>query len=187
MADALAAEGIAVVVTHPLHPDDNVPLYELIGGLFGANAAAADLIRRYKAARAILGDATAYPRRRAVYLIWRDPWMAITADTYIGAALSLMNIDAVTPGADPALDGDAARYPAVTLDDDALAGVDLVLFSTEPFAFTDDHLAAFRAAHPDHAHKAHLIDGEMTSWYGSRAIAGLGYLQTFAEKLGANG
>jgi hypothetical protein len=28
-----------------------------------------------------------------------------------------------------------------------------------------------------------LIDGEMTSWYGSRAIAGLDYLHRFVERL----
>ncbi len=29
--------------------------------------------------------------------------------------------------------------------------------------------------------KLHLIDGEMTSWYGSRAIRGLDYLARLAE------
>jgi hypothetical protein len=28
-----------------------------------------------------------------------------------------------------------------------------------------------------------LIDGEMLSWYGSRAIAGLAYLEQFAQDL----
>jgi len=30
--------------------------------------------------------------------------------------------------------------------------------------------------------KIALIDGEMTAWYGSRAIEGLGYLRRFRER-----
>ena len=34
MADSLAAQGIAVIVTHPIEVADNRRLFELIGGLF---------------------------------------------------------------------------------------------------------------------------------------------------------
>jgi hypothetical protein len=54
-----------------------------------------------------------------------------------------------------------------------LTFTDRVLLSTEPYRFTEKHLAEaearFRAP-------AQLIDGEMVSWYGSRAVAGLRYL-----------
>jgi hypothetical protein len=41
-------------------------------------------------------------------------------------------------------------------------------------------LAEFRAGHPPHADKATIIDAQMVSWYGSRAIRGLTYLAEFA-------
>jgi hypothetical protein len=83
-------------------------------------------------------------------------------------------------GGDPSV-----RYPTIALDDALLAEADLVLFSTEPFPFTHRYLAEFALAHPAHAGKAMLIDAEMTSWYGCRAIAGLRYLGDLAQRLAA--
>ena len=181
MADELSEIGVDVIVTHPMHPDDNPGLYRLIGHAFGAEDKAAAFADAYNDARAAFDDAEAFPPRNALYLIWKDPWMAISADTYIANMLGLVNWNIVTPGADPALQGDAARYPEVTIDEESLKDIDLVLFSTEPYSFKDDHIADFQQAFPDHARKAHLIDGEMTSWYGSRAVRGLAYLRDFAN------
>jgi hypothetical protein len=74
------------------------------------------------------------------------------------------------------------RYPEVAMDAALLAETDLVLFSTEPFPFAESHLEAFRDAHPQHAGKAMLIDAEMISWYGSRAVRGLRYLRELASR-----
>ena len=48
-----------------------------------------------------------------------------------------------------------------------------MLLSSEPYSFRDKHLAEVEAAS---GRPAALIDGEMASWYGSRAVAGLRYL-----------
>lgn len=183
MADELGSMGIDVIVTHPMHPDDNQALYMLIGHVFGVNTAANELTARYRAARDAFDRTGNYPARDVIYLIWKNPWMAIEANTYIARTLGLVNWRVVTPGADPALTGDAARYPGVTLDDRSLKDADLVLFSSEPYAFTERDLDEFKQTFPDHAEKAHLVDGEMTSWYGSRAIRGLTYLHDFANGL----
>jgi len=177
MADALAAMGIAVVVTHPLHVTDNRDLFGLIGGLFGAEDAAKALARAFDTALAELqtGD---WPKRRVLYLIWRKPWMSIAPDTYIADTLARAGLYAIEHAG-------SARYPEVELTDALLAGVDLVLFSTEPFPFKTKHLDAFGSEFPAHAHKAHLIDAEMVSWYGSRAVPGLAYLADFTRGLGA--
>lgn len=180
MADSLRDSGINVIVTHPMHPDDNIALYRLIGDTFCVPDKADSLIQLYNRARHAFADASGLPEQHALYLIWKDPWMAISADTYIGNMLGLVNWRTVTPGANPGLEGDAARYPEVAINEATLDDVDLVLFSSEPYAFGEADIQAFREAFPAHAHKAHLIDGEMTSWYGSRAIEGLGYIRKFA-------
>jgi hypothetical protein len=54
------------------------------------------------------------------------------------------------------------------------------LFSSEPFPFRQRHVDEFRAAHPGAGHELALIDAEMVSWYGSRAVAGVRYLHAFA-------
>lgn len=174
MADALAAEGISVIVTHPIEVTDNRRLFHLLGGIFDRTRQAAALARRFDAALARL-DSEAAPRK-ALYLIWQDPWMTVSRDTYISRFLALAGWR--TAAHDPAV-----RYPELSLDDRLIAGVDDVLFSTEPFAFTEKHVEAFRREFPAHAAKARLIDAEMVSWYGSRAIAGLEYLKGFAAEV----
>ena len=59
--------------------------------------------------------------------------------------------------------------------DAAIAGVDRVLLSSEPFIFRPPQVAEMRALYP--GQRVDFIDGEMTSWYGNRAIEGLRYLR----------
>ena len=177
MAAAVRAEVPHLIVTHPLGPDDNPPLYRLMGALFGREREAAALASAYEAARDRLVEAAAgLPARRVLYLIWREPWMTVSRDTYISRLLALANWS--TLGHDP-----AQRYPEIDLSDALLRETDLVLFSTEPYAFTKADVAAFRAAHPA-GPPAALIDGEYASWYGSRAVKAMDYLAGFAAGFG---
>lgn len=179
MADALRAFVPHVIVTHPLAPDDNLGLYALLGGVFGAEAQAADIAADYRSARKDLAQAArSLPRRRVVYFIWREPWMTISRDTYISNLLALANWET-------ALHDPATRYPEVEITPGLVAETDLFLFSSEPYDFTQDHLDAFARDHACPAEKLHLIDGEYCSWYGSRAAAGLHYLRELAGRLAA--
>ena len=56
-----------------------------------------------------------------------------------------------------------------------------MLLSSEPYRFREKHLAEVEALVP--GARVTLIDGEMTSWYGSRAIEGLRYLGAYASEL----
>ena len=176
MADALAGVVPHLIVTFPQAPADNVALYRLLGSVFGREAAAETLVARFEAALALLtAAAAARPTRRVLYLIWRDPWMAAGPDTYIARFLALANLTTV-PAAS------TERYPTIALDPQLLAEVDHVLLSSEPYEFGESDLRDFRARFPD-APPVHLIDGQMTSWYGSRAIPALDYLRAFATQL----
>lgn len=175
--DAIARFVPGIVVTHPLAPRDNLALYRLIGGIFGRSEAAEALCARFEAALgSLLAGARALPSRRVLYLIWKDPWMTVSRDTYVSGMLAL--VDWHTLGHDP-----ARRYPAIEITPSLLAETDIVLFSSEPFAFDRGHVEAFRAAHACGTARLERIDGEMTSWYGSRAICGLEYLGALAARL----
>ena len=65
-----------------------------------------------------------------------------------------------------------------------MAATDLFLFPTEPWEFTREDVDAFLRDHDCPPDKALPVDGEYCSWYGSRAIAGLGYLKELAERVG---
>jgi hypothetical protein len=54
-----------------------------------------------------------------------------------------------------------------------------VLLSSEPYRFTAQHLAEARVLCPNA--RAQLVDGELLSWYGARAVAGLRYLREIAD------
>jgi hypothetical protein len=57
---------------------------------------------------------------------------------------------------------------------------DLLLLSSEPYRFRERRLAEVAALS---GKPALLVDGEMTSWYGPRAIAGLAYLRSFVQRV----
>ena len=177
MAEAIARLGVHTVVTHPVAPEDNLALYRLIGGLFGRAREAERLAERFAAARARLAEAArALPERRVLYLIWMKPWMTVSADTYIARLLAAANWRTI--GHDP-----NRRYPTIEIDERTVAETDLILFATEPFPFKARHLADFVRRFPGAAGKARLAEGDLLSWYGSRAIAGLDYLRELAVEL----
>ncbi len=179
--DAIAALGVDMIVTHPLAPRDNLALYRLLGGVFGREEEAEALCRKFEGALDALGDSAERLRpKRVLYLIWKDPWMTVSHDTYVSRTLALVNWDTV--GHDPDV-----RYPVVELTPGLLAATDLVLLPSEPFAFTSAHLEEMRATKVCGEMPLALIDGEMVSWYGSRAVAGLGYLGEFAARHAGSG
>jgi ABC-type Fe3+-hydroxamate transport system substrate-binding protein len=168
-AEELAAFVPHVVVTHPQDPRDNPPLYRLLGGIFGREAPAERLCTAFDDALAELERSAPAPQD-VLYLIWRAPWMTVAPSTYIARTLALVGWR--TLPLDP-----TDRYPEIALE--AFAGrVDRVLLSSEPYHFHEHHIAEI-AGLVDGADVS-VIDGEMTSWYGSRAIPGLRYLARYA-------
>ena len=164
-----------VIVTHPNAPQDNLELYALFGGIFGAlEGVTAHAAARAQALRDELAACAArtWAAERVLYLIWKDPWMTVAADTYIAHTLSLVGWQ-VTHG--PGGARGAARYPTIDALDSAVASADRVLLPSEPYMFRAPHVAELQQRFPDTP--VELIDGEMTSWYGVRVIAGLRYLR----------
>lgn len=175
LAEEITGLGVSVIATHPVEPFDNITLFRLLGDLFGAQQAAARLSAAFQSALTqVRLAAEATPERRVLYLIWKDPWMTVSEDTYIAKMLQLINWRAV--GGDKGM-----RYPVVTLEGSTLSAVDEILLSSEPFAFDENHRKALENDFAQHSVKISLIDGEMTSWYGSRAIRGLDYLRKLIQ------
>jgi ABC-type Fe3+-hydroxamate transport system substrate-binding protein len=168
-ADELARFVPNLIVTHPLGPLDNLGLYRQFGRAFGREREAEALCARFQAAYDAAAAARR-PERRVLYLIWKDPWMTVSRDTYISRTLELLGLRTVPESA-------TERYP--TLQDLRAVDAELILLSTEPFPFREHHRIDI-AGHT--AKPALLVDGEMTSWYGPRAIAGLAYLREFTAR-----
>ena len=177
--DARAIAGFVpeLIVTHPLAPLDNPALYRLIGGIFGREDEAETLCGEFEAAYAALQSAArSFPLDRVLYLIWKNPWMTVSRDTYVSRMLALVKWETVPADC-------ADRYPKIELNSDVLDGARIVLLSSEPYLFREAHVAELRADPLLAQKRIALVDGEMTAWYGSRAIEGLRYLRRFREKL----
>lgn len=161
-----------VIVTHPLDPVDNLRLYALFGAVFDRQREAAALSDAFAAALAALdAAAAACPRERVLYLIWKKPWMTVARDTYVSATLARAGLDSLPAES-------MRRYPALDDNDPAWHDAERILLSTEPYAFRQRDADALQAA-MGIGKPVVLIDGEWTSWYGVRAIAGLRALAAF--------
>jgi ABC-type Fe3+-hydroxamate transport system substrate-binding protein len=171
-AEALAEFVPQMVVTHPCAPADNLSLYRQLGEVFDRQAEAERLCETFAAELAALRSRVdGRAPEDVLYLIWRDPWMGVAPDTYIAQTLALIGWRT-----HPLESSD--RYPELS-DLAAFAGrVQRVLLSSEPYHFKERHVQEVSELVP--GARVSLIDGEMTSWYGSRAIAGLRYLAAYA-------
>jgi hypothetical protein len=69
--------------------------------------------------------------------------------------------------------GAQSRYP--TIDPASLSNCDLVLLSSEPYPFRNQHLNEIQTMLPNAI--ARLVDGELFSWYGSRLLQAPAYFQ----------
>jgi ABC-type Fe3+-hydroxamate transport system substrate-binding protein len=167
--DRLAEFVPNVVVTHPNTPRDNLTLARLMGGIFGADAAAERWCAAFEEACARLrADVTRAPApaRTVLYCIWQDPWMTVSNGTYIASMLAELGWQVPDLGTE--------RYPRFAWSQALVDKLDAVLLSTEPYRFTQAHADALEK---QLGIPVFLVDGEMMSWYGSRALAGIQYLR----------
>ena len=165
-----------VIVTHPLSPLDNIDLYRLLGTIFARQSEADELAARFDRVYLNTVEATCHlASERVLYVIWKNPWMTISRDTYIARTLAAVGWNQIEAHSD-------ARYPEVDIES-LLGSVDRVLLSSEPYAFRPRDVAEIESMATGGSRPAvSLIDGEMTSWYGSRAIAGMKYLAQLRTK-----
>jgi hypothetical protein len=91
--------------------------------------------------------------------------MALGPGTYGASVLAALGI-AVVPD-------DRGRYPEV---DPHAVDADLVLVPSEPYAFTDEHLAEL-------APPTIRVDGQDLLWWGARTSAALGRLRAVVVDL----
>ena len=101
--------------------------------------------------------------------IWRRPYMVAAPETYMSDLLRLCGGESIF-GAGP------ARYYAVTLDEVAARGPELILLPSEPYPFAAKHLPEITAHETMPAvrnGRVHLIDGQWITWYGPRIAPSL--------------
>jgi ABC-type Fe3+-hydroxamate transport system substrate-binding protein len=170
--EALEARGLRVWVTYPRTVADGVALLRALASL-SPDAARADAVAaEVEAVFETAPGRTSVASVRVFCPIWRDPWMAVGADTYASDLLRLCG------GENVFAERRDRRYPIVELPDIVRAAPDVVLLPNEPYAFGPRDVAELSELDIPAARdgRIHPIDGTWVSWYGPRiadAIAGL--------------
>jgi len=109
----------------------------------------------------------------SLYLIWKNPYMSIGADTYIHDILFHSGFRNVLEK--------QTRYPEVSIELVNSLQPEVILLSSEPFPFSEKHIVELKAK-LNYPAKFFLVDGEYFSWYGVKTLPGLKY----AKKLHAS-
>ena len=97
---------------------------------------------------------------KTAYLIWRDPYITIGGDTFINDMLITCGFENIY--------ADKSRYPEISMDALHIANCQLLLLSSEPYPFKQNHIDELSEQLP--GIKIILVDGEYFSWYGSRML-----------------
>jgi ABC-type Fe3+-hydroxamate transport system substrate-binding protein len=106
--------------------------------------------------------------KKAVYFIWKDPYMVAGEQTYIHEMLKYVGLENVIQ---------QPRYPAISASEIKDLNPEVVLLSTEPYPFKEKHVQYFKELWPKAI--VRLVDGEMFSWYGSRLLKAVPYFKSF--------
>lgn len=165
-----ALKDIAPVWVSDIHTlDDALVMIRTIGALtFREDKAEAIAGRIAKDFEALQRPATA---PEALYMIWRNPWMSAGRDTFIHDLLQRAGLRNACK--------DLTRYPVLSQEEIIARAPSLVLLSSEPYPFKEQHVKELNAWLP--AAKILLVDGELFSWYGSRLLHSAAYLRQLSS------
>lgn len=93
--------------------------------------------------------------KNILYMIWKEPWMCVSRDTFIGSMLQKVGIEI------PIF---LSKYPEIDLKEFNPEET-LILFSSEPYPFLKKKSELSHLAFP-HA----FVNGEYWSWFGIRSL-----------------
>ncbi|MDB5239718.1 MAG: cobalamin-binding protein [Spirosoma sp.] len=162
---------------YPVHITDVTSLPEAlamireVGELVGKAQQANDLAQQIAAS--LTYQSLSSSPLSVAYLIWRNPYMVAAGDTFINAMLEAAGFQNAFAG--------HTRYPEVTPDDLRAAIPDLIFLSSEPYPFTEKHIAEFEKVCP--SARVRVVDGEVFSWYGSRLLQTGPYLRNLQNEI----
>lgn len=113
------------------------------------------------------------PPLRTLYLIWKSPWMAAAPGTFIHEMMILSGLKNCFDK--------QTRYPELNTEQIKRLNPELILLSSEPYPFKENHKEELQQLCPNA--RILFVDGEMFSWYGSRLLKFPSYLESLRRVL----
>ncbi|NCC30554.1 MAG: hypothetical protein EOM24_00865 [Chloroflexia bacterium] len=139
-------------------------LFAALATVLGVGIQAAPGLEALRTAIRAAEQRTSQRPRKMLAFIWRDPWMAVGAETYAGDLLRLCGADNLAlqlPG----------RYPRATLEAFLALQPELILLPSEPYPFTErdrEAFAPFGEVPAVRNGRIILCDGMALTWPGMR-------------------
>jgi ABC-type Fe3+-hydroxamate transport system substrate-binding protein len=150
-----------VHVSHPKRVADVPPMLRKLGALTGTEAAADGWAR---AVEEKLASVEARPETSFAYLVWRGPFMAAAAGTYISDLLE-------RSGGRNVFSEDRGPWPQTSEAEIAALAPGLLVLPDEPFRFGEADRLRWKAILP--AARVELVPGDDFCWHGVRTLRGL--------------
>ena len=152
--------------------EDSLELIHLYGALFSKQDKAGALVKGIVEKKLEFDQfIKKRPKKTTVYFIWKEPWMVAARLNFIDELMRLNHFENYY--------GHLDRYPEVNLSDAQPESAELVLLSTEPYPFKEEHIDEVKAFFPQAT--ILVVDGEMFSWYGSRLLKAFDYFKTLHQ------
>ena len=147
---------------------DTFELISMYGEIFKVEERASSLISTIRKERDHFQNQIQNKKQlKVAYFIWKNPWMVAAADTFINTMLQEAGFVNIFK--------EQKRYPEIDLDHSKLKETDVILLSSEPFPFKEEHILELKLQFPEKTIK--IVDGELFSWYGSRLLQSYSYFQ----------
>lgn len=167
--EALIESGHSVWMSDIYSDRDNLEMIEQVGVLTNTESKAGKMISEFKQR---LIDFTK-SNIRVAYFIWKDPYFIVGNNNYIDFNLNKIGLINCAK--------QLSRYEEISIENIRLLEADFLLFSSEPFPFSNKHMEELESIFGKN--KCKIVDGEMFSWTGYRPILALDYFKFFLEEL----
>lgn len=150
--------------------DEALEMMQLLADILNKKVEVGKMISSVKAA---FNSLNLIHNKKAIYLIWKDPYMAVGAPSFINDMIMRAGFDNLMKN--------HGRYPELSTQELCALNPEVLLLSTEPFPFKQKHADELKDLLPDT--QIIIVDGELFSWYGSRLTKMPAYFKKVQELL----
>lgn len=135
--------------------EESFEMMKMIGKMMSREEKAQQIVEEISNRFGLLNPENA---RKALYLIWKKPYMTVGGDTFISHMMKYAGFKS--------LSAKSSRYPIISAADIEALQPEYILLSSEPYPFKEKHIGEFKEI--SSSSKILIVDGEMFSWFGSR-------------------
>jgi len=174
--EVLEAYNIRTFVTFPKKVSDAISMVRKLAQITLTEKKAEKIINRIEGEYKSLSEKKKNKKSfKVLYLIWKNPYMSVSGDTFIGDMLKTVKGENI-------FNSNEKRYFNVHMEEIIEADPDVIILPSEPYKFSDADALEIKSYQEISAvknDKIFLLDGEIFSWYGVHLLESFKFLKKF--------